>query len=153
MRFGNARGDSADAHFGHQLDGDAGVRIGVLQIVDELRQIFDRVNIVMRRRRDQAYAGDGMAHPRDDFVHFVAGQLAAFAGLGALRHFDLQFVGVDQVIGGDAEARGGHLLDRAAAPVAVGIALEASFVFPALAGVGFAADAVHGDGQSLVRFL
>ena len=38
------------------------------------------------------------------FVHFMAGELAAFAGFGALRHFDLQFVGVDQVIGGDAEA-------------------------------------------------
>ena len=30
---------------------------------------------------------------------------------------------------------------------------EALFVFAALAGVGLAADAVHGDGQRLVRFL
>ncbi len=90
---------------------------------------------------------------RDDLVHLVAGQLAAFAGLRALRHFDLQLVGVDQVIGGDAEAAGGHLLDGAAAQIAVGVGLEALFVFPALAGVGLAADAVHGDGERLVRFL
>ncbi len=38
-------------------------------------------------------------------IHLVAGKLAAFAGLGALRHFDLQLVGIHQVIGGDAEAR------------------------------------------------
>ena len=90
---------------------------------------------------------------RDDLVHLVAGQLAAFAGLGALRHLDLQFVGVDQVVGGDAEAAAGHLLDGAAAQIAVGVALEARFVFAAFAGVGHAADAVHGDGERFVRFL
>ena len=45
-------------------------------------------------------------------VDLVAGQLAALAGLGALRHLDLQLVGVDQVVAGDAEAARGHLLDR-----------------------------------------
>ena len=74
-------------------------RIDVLQVVDQLRQIFDRINVVMRRRRNQRHAGNRMAHPRDDLVHFVAGKLAAFAGLGALRDLDLQLVGVHQVIG------------------------------------------------------
>jgi hypothetical protein len=45
----------------------------------------------------------------------VAGQLAALAGLGALRHLDLDVVGVHQVLAGDAEAAGGDLLDRRAA--------------------------------------
>ena len=124
MRFGDARGDGAHADFGHQLDGDAGARIGVLQVVDQLGQILDGIDIVVRRRGDQSHAGDGVAHAGDDFVDLVAGELAAFAGLGALRHLDLQLVAIDQVIGGDAEARGGHLLDGAAAPVAVGIALR-----------------------------
>ena len=105
MRFRDARGDRADADFGHQLDRDAGLRIDVFQIVDELRQILDGIDIVVRRRRDQPHAGDGMADARDGVIHFVAGKLAAFAGLGALRHFDLQLVGIDQVIGGHAEAR------------------------------------------------
>ena len=104
MRLGHARGHRAHAHFGHQLDRDARLRVDVLQIVDELRQIFDGVDVVVRRRRDQAHAGDGVAHARDGLIHLVAGKLAAFAGLGALRHLDLQLVGVDQVIGGDAEA-------------------------------------------------
>jgi hypothetical protein len=76
------------------------------------------------------------AAPRDVLVHLVAGQLAALAGLGALRHLDLQLVGVHQVVRRHAEAARGHLLDRAAAPVAVGIAAcEARLVFAALAGV------------------
>ncbi len=152
MRLGHARGHRAHAHFGHQLHRNARARIDVLQIVDELRQIFDRIDVVVRRRRNQAHAGNGVAHARDRLIHFVAGQLAALAGLRALRHLDLQFVGVHQVIGGDAEARRGHLLDGAAPRSPFGRA-EARFVFPALAGVRLAADAVHRDGQRLVRFL
>jgi hypothetical protein len=48
-------------------------------------------------------------------VDLVAGQLAAFAGLGALRHLDLDVVGIDQVFGGHAKAARGDLLDRGCA--------------------------------------
>ena len=132
MRLGDARRHRADANFGHQLHRNARLRIDVLQIVDQLRQIFDRVDVVVRRRRDQAHAGDRVPHASDVLIHLVAGQLAALAGLCALRHLDLQLVGVHQVVGGDAEAARGHLLDGAARDCRA----EALFVFPALAGVG-----------------
>jgi hypothetical protein len=80
--------------------------------VDQLRQILDRVDVVVRRRRDQAHAGHRVAQLADVLGHLVAGQLAALAGLGALRHLDLDLVGADQVLGGDAEAARGDLLDR-----------------------------------------
>ena len=108
---------------------------------------------MVRRGRDEADAGDGVADPGDDVIHLVAGQLTAFAGLGALRHFDLQFVGVHEVMRGDAEASGGHLLDGGAAGVTVGVGDEAGFVLTAFARVAAATDAVHGDGESFVRFL
>ncbi len=81
----------------------------------------------------------------------MAGQLAAFAGLRALGHLDLQLVGVDQVLARHAEAARRHLLDRAAAAVAVLVRREAPAVLAALAGVALAADAVHRDRQRLVR--
>ena len=118
--LGHARGHRSHARFGHQLDRNARLGIDVLQVVDQLRQIFDRIDIVVRRRRNQSHAGNRVPHPRDDFVHLVAGKLAALAGLRALRDLDLQIVGVDQVVGGDAEAPRSHLFDGAAAPVAVG---------------------------------
>ena len=126
--LGNARGNRTDTDLGDQLDADARLRIGVLQIVDQLRQIFDGVDVVMRRRRNQRYARGGMAQLGDELVDLVAGQLSALAGLGALRHFDLQFVGVDQVLGGDAEARRGHLLHRMRrrSPDSSGLKREAS---------------------------
>src|SRR5881409_1352024 len=87
--------------------------------------ILDRVDVVMRRRRDEADPGGRIAHPGDDLVDLAAGQLAALAWLGALRHLDLQDVGIDQVFGGDAEPARGDLLDRRAHRVAVRQRLEA----------------------------
>ena len=153
VRLGHARGHRADSDFRHQLHRDAGVRIHILQVVDQLREIFDRIDVVMRRRRDQSDAGDGVPQARDHFVDFVAGKLAALAGLRALRHLDLQLVGVDQIVRGNSETRRGNLLYGAAPQIAVRIGLEALFVFSAFAGVGLAADAVHGDGQSFVGFF
>ena len=100
----------------------------------------------MRRRRNQANSRDRVPQARDHIVNFVAGELAAFTRLRALRHLDLKFVGVDQVIGSDAEARRSHLLNRTAPPVAVRVFLVALFVFAAFTGVRLPADAVHGDG-------
>ena len=87
VSLGNSGGDGADADFGNQLDGDSRLRVDVFQVVDELREIFDGVDVVMRRRRDQADAGSGVAQARDDFVDFVA---VKRAGVDAI--FDLVLV-------------------------------------------------------------
>ena len=42
-------------------------------------------------------------------THLAARQLAALAGLGALRHLDLDLVRVREVVGRDAEAARRHL--------------------------------------------
>src|SRR5262249_36921476 len=81
------------------------------------------------------------------------GQLAALTGLGALRHLDLDLVGVDQVLAGHAEASRGDLFDGAAPRVAVGVAAIARRILAALAGVRLRAETVHRDGQRGVRLL
>ena len=50
MRLRDARGNRAHADFGHQLHADARVPVAVLQVVDQLGEIFDRIDVVMRRR-------------------------------------------------------------------------------------------------------
>ena len=57
VRLGHARRHGAHAHFRDQLHGDARLRVDVLQVVDQLGEVFDRVDVVMRRRRDQPHAG------------------------------------------------------------------------------------------------
>src|SRR6202022_4146421 len=150
-RFRNARGNRADADFGDELHRYQAVRIDVFEVVDQLRQILDRIDIMMRRRRDQPDAGRRMPYPRDNSVDLVAGQLSAFAGLGALRHLDLRHVGVDEIFGCDAEAAGRDLLDRGAHRIAVRHRLEAIALFAAFTGVGLAADPVHRNRKRGVR--
>ncbi len=65
--------------------------VGVFEIVNQLRQIFDGIYIMVRRRRDQADARRRVAHLGDPGIDFSSGQLAAFTRLGALSHLDLQF--------------------------------------------------------------
>ena len=96
--------------------------------------------------RDQPDAGRRVPGLGDVRIHLVARKLAALTGFGALSHLDLDVGGVDQVVAGDAEAAGGDLLDRAAASRVV----ETVDVLTALAGVGPAAEVVHGDRHGLV---
>jgi hypothetical protein len=103
--LGDARGHGADARLGDQLDRTSALRVDLLEVEDELRQVLDRVDVVVRRRRDQRRAGRcSGAVAAMVSVDLVARQLAALAGLGALRHLDLQLLGVDQVGRRDAEA-------------------------------------------------
>jgi hypothetical protein len=78
--------------------------------------------------------------------------LSAFAGLGPLRHLDLQFLRAGEIFAGDAEAAAGDLFDGATAPVAVGVGHKAGRILAPFARVALAAQAVHGDGQGLVGF-
>ncbi len=151
-RLGHARRNRADAHFGDQLDRDARRRIDVLQIVDQLRQILDRVDVMVRWRADQAHAGRRVAGLANNLVDLVAGQLAALTWLRALRHLDLHVVGIDQIFGRYAKAATGDLLDRGAQIAAVFHRLETARIFAAFAGVRLAADRVHGGGQRRMRF-
>src|SRR3954447_19703876 len=148
MCLAHTRGDRADTDLGDQLDVDARIRVRVLQVVDELLEVLDGVDVVMRRGRDQPDAGrgvPGLGHPR---VDLVAGQLTAFAWLGALRHLDLDVVGVREVRRRDTEPSGRDLLDGASA-ARVEQAVE---ILTALTGVALAAEGVHRDREGLVRF-
>src|SRR5258708_7928879 len=69
------------------------------------------------------------------------------AGLSALRDLDLQIIGADQIVGAHAKTYRCDLLDRGTHRIAIGQGHEAVEFLAALAGVRFAADAVHGDGQ------
>ena len=153
MRLGHPGRDRADADLGDELDVDPSAGVRVLQVVDELRQVLDRVDVVVRRRRDQTDPGRRVPGPRHPRVDLVRGQLAALARLGALRHLDLQVVGVDEVLARHPEPTARDLLDRRALRVAVGQRLVAVGVLPALTGVGLAAEPVHRDRQRLVRLL
>ena len=45
-----AGSNRTDTHLAYQLDADAGTRISILQVVNQLSQIFNGIDIMMRRR-------------------------------------------------------------------------------------------------------
>ena len=151
--FCDACGDGAYAGFGDQLDADAGAAVSIFQVEDQLCEVFDGIDIVVRRRGDQSDAGCGVSDPSDPFIHLMAGQLAAFAGFGALGHLDLELVGHGQIVAGDAEAGGGHLLDGGAHGITVWQRFVAQLVFAAFTGIALSAEAVHRDGEGGVGFV
>ena len=145
--FRHAGGDGADARLGNQLHGDHRFRVDLLQVENELRQILDRVDIVVRRRGNQRHARHRVAQFGDVRGDFITRQLTAFARFCTLSDLNLDHVGVNQVGRGYAKAAGRHLLDARHFVGAV-----TGRIFTALAGVGVAADAVHGFRQRFVRF-
>ena len=114
MALGHTGRNGAHTEFGHKLDMHASLRIGHLRIVDELLEILDGVDVMMRRRRDELHTRCCMAHLGDPRRHFGPRQMAALAGFGSLRQFDLQIGGMHQVIARHTETGGGDLLDLAA---------------------------------------
>ena len=73
----------------------------------------------------------------------MAGELAALARLGALGDLDLQLVGAGQVLGGDAEAARGDLLDGR-----VALGADPGRVLAPLAGVRPPADPVQREKRA-----
>ena len=111
MRLGDTGGDGTHADFRDELHAHPRGAVGVLQVMDEFRKVLDRVDVVVRGRGDEADARGRVTHLGDGRVDLAAGELAAFAGLRALGHLDLDFLGVGQVAARDTEAAGSDLLD------------------------------------------
>src|SRR5258708_39460959 len=110
-RLGYARGNDPDSGAGNELHADTRARIHGAQVVDQLREIFDAVNVVMRRRWNKGRAWRGVPDARDVFADLLRGQLAALTGFRALRHLDFDFFGVNEIIRRDPETALGDLLD------------------------------------------
>ena len=100
LRLGDAGGDRADADLGDQLHADAraaGWRSsGRGSAAPGPRS--SRCRGAAAARSGRRRAPSSAARPMYS-RHLAAGQLAALAGLGALRHLDLQLVGRGEVLG------------------------------------------------------
>ncbi|GFZ47935.1 hypothetical protein JCM24511_05682 [Saitozyma sp. JCM 24511] len=170
LGLGNTRRDDADADLGDELDGHAGAGVGRLEVVDELLQVLDRVNVVVRRGRHEGDTGGRVTGATDRRRHLVAGKLTTLSGLGTLGHLDLELVGIGEVVGSDTETTRGDLLDGRSARVPNGLELHgvgegltvlvcagpgdrdgSLGILTTFSSVGLAAETVHRDGEGGVR--
>ena len=153
MRLGDTRCNRTDTDLGYQLHADPSLAVGVLEIVDQLSQILDRVDVVMRRRRDQTHSRRGMTSLGDPGINLGARQLTALARLCTLRHLDLDFFGVDEILTGHTKTTRSHLLDGGILRIAIGHGPITLRVLATFTGVALATNTIHGDGKRFVSFL
>src|ERR1700692_1762650 len=94
-----------------------------------------------------------MSHPGNLRIDLVTRKLSAFAGLRALRYLDLQLFSIDKVIAGYAKTSGSDLLNSAVTRVPAVFARVTRRILTAFPRIALASDAVHGNGESFVRFF
>ena len=97
FRLCHTCGNRAHATLCHQLHADSSRRVDVLQVEDELGEVFDGVDVVMWWGRDEADARNGVTRLGDNLVHLEARQLSTFTRLGSLCHLDLYLFCVHQI--------------------------------------------------------
>ena len=152
MSLCHTRRNRTDTRRANQLDANARARVNLLQIIDELRQILDGINIVMRRRGDQRNPRRRMAQFCNKFRDLKTGKLPAFAGLCALCHLDFQFFASTEIFRCYPKSARGDLFDRARGIVAVFIRLITFFLFSAFTGYSLCADPVHRNRECFMGF-
>jgi hypothetical protein len=151
LGLGDTRGDDTDTDLRHKLDGDSGSRAGALKIVDQLLEILNGVNVVVRRRRDKTDTRGGVTGTSNRLGHLVARKLTTLTRLGTLSHLDLKLVGVSKVGRSDTETTRSDLLDGRTHGVTVRHTLRPLGILTTLTSVGLATKTVHGNGKSRVR--
>mmetsp|Transcript_54993 Transcript_54993/g.128327 ORF Transcript_54993/g.128327 Transcript_54993/m.128327 type:complete len:302 (-) Transcript_54993:2443-3348(-) len=163
----HARGDDSDPQARHKLHGNPGCWIGILKVLDQLRDILNRIHVVVRWWRDQSDTRSSFPCFRNLSDDLIARQLSTLARLCSLRQFDLQLLGVCQVLCSHAEAARGHLFDLGAEGVTAdnvpsgctGLEFsllqlsEAHRVLSTFTGVALTPDPVHGNGHGAVGLI
>ena len=140
------------AHFRNELHRDTSLRVCIAQVVNELSQVFDGVNVMVRRRRNQGHVRNRVAYSCHKFVHLVSRQLTAFTRLCTLSHLDLQILCMAQVVNRHAKAARSNLTDSGATDIAVCGRSIAIRIFTTFTAVAHGTDAVHGNSNRFVGF-
>ena len=66
-----ASSDCAHANFGYEFHADTSTWIGVFQVVDQLCEIFDGIDIVMRRRANESDTWSRVTNPRNGVINLA----------------------------------------------------------------------------------
>src|SRR5262249_37826682 len=142
----------ANSRFRYELDRYSSARVHLLQVINELCQIFDRVNVVMRWRGDQCDSGHRVSQGSNFGGDLMARPLSRPPPVLPLRDFDFQLVGRNKISRRYAKPRRSHLFYSAVGVVLTGIVAEPIRVFSTFPTVAASADPVHCDSDRLVCF-
>ena len=127
--------------------------IRIFQVIDQLCQILNGVNIVMRRRGNQAHTRCRVSCLCDPRVYFSCRQMAAFTRFCSLCHLNLDFLCTNQIAAGNTKSTGCYLLDCRASILSTSCRIQTFITLTTLTGIRFTMQVIHGDSQCLMGFL
>lgn len=81
LGLGHTCGDDTDTGLRDKLDRDSRAGAGALEIVNELLEILDGVDVVVRRRRNETDAWCRVTSPCDALADLMARQLATYLSM------------------------------------------------------------------------
>ena len=139
--------------FRYQFYRDTCLRVCIFQVVDQLCQILDGVNIMMRRRRDQAHTWCGQTGLCDPRIDFSTRQMSTLSWFCTLSHLDLNLLCTYQISGSNTKTSTCHLLDRRAFIQSIRSDSQTFNTLTALTGIRFTMELIHGNSQTLMGFL
>ena len=152
-RLGYTGCDRSHTGFGYQFYRDSCLGVGIFQIIDQLRQILNGINVVMRGRRDQGHTGCGVSGLGDPGIYLSSGQMSALTGFCSLCHLDLNLLCTYQVTAGNTKTSTGYLLDCGTTVQSVRSDGQTIQVLTAFTGIALAVQMIHGDGHGLMSLL
>ena len=139
----DTRRNRANARRGHQFHGHFGAWVDLLEIIDQLRQILDGIDVVMRWRRDQRHAFGRMTQARNQICHLHARQLTTFTRLGTLCNLDFQLLAMVQIFRCNTKATRCDLFDLSAWVVTIWFWREMCGIFTTFTTIRFCTNAIH----------
>ena len=147
-RFGYTGCNCTDTGFWYQFYCNSRIFVRIFTIVNELRKILDRIDIMMRRWWDQADPRCRMTCLCNPRIYFSTRQMSALSRFCPLRHLDLYFLCTYQVSGCNAKSSGSYLFDRRAS-----VRIQTFNLLSTFTTVGFTMQLVHRNCQCLMRFF
>ena len=153
LRLSHTGSDGTHTTLSYQLHGDSRLRVHILEVEDELSQILNTVDIVMRWRRNQADARDRVTGLGDDLVDLEARQLTTLTRFSTLCHLDLDFLCIYQIFCCHTESTGSHLLGLTGEADAILGRMESFVILTTFTGIASSTEGVHGECHCLVSLL
>ena len=151
--FGNTCCNCTHTCFRYQFDRNICIFICILKVINQLCQVLDRIDIVMRWRGDQADTRCGMTGFGNPWIYFLCRKMSTFTRFCTLCHLDLDFSCRYKITAGYTETSAGNLFDRGASVIAASCGIQSFVTFTALTCIGFSMKVIHGDRQCLMCFL
>ena len=128
----NTGGYSTNTSLRNQLYGNIRIFICIFQVIDQLCKILDRVDIMMRRRGDQADSRCRMTGFCDPRIYLLCRKMSTFTRLCTLCHLDLDLFCRNQVTAGNTETSACYLFDRRAAVIVCSCGIQTLITFTTL---------------------